>query len=142
MNKERSLLKGTALLVAFLGCLVSLGLLFNSKIGLCGAYDITCSWKIGGYGAVLIIFIPIFVFSLVTFFMKREVHKAWAIFSGAWAVITILAMHFLVLGGSGGGIGVYADPTPGIVAIGLFGLYPIISICIIVWKYWRLRGSK
>jgi hypothetical protein len=140
MKKSYLSLRNIVLAFSLVASLLSLSLLFNEQFGLCHRGDITCSWKIGGYGADLFIFIPIFIFALITYFMNGRVRKAWSIFSMIWAPIVVYVLY-LTTSEAGGSFGGLHDAYNGIIILGLFALYPIVSLLLIAWKYWRLRSK-
>jgi hypothetical protein len=133
------IVKKLVLLVSFVGSCVAILLSFNGLFGLCGDTALTCSWKLTTLGGNFLAFVPVFIFSCATYFMRAPVYKDWLIFSLLWLSIT---SYLLYLTGSekGGSFGGLHDAYNGIVILALYALYPIISIILIAWKYWRLRN--
>lgn len=88
----------------------------------------------------LIPFLPIFLFSLVTYKMREEVFRAWFNFTKWWVPISI----FLILitpDSSGGSFGIPNVFDKGFLAFILAALFFIISLVIIVRKSLKLRGK-
>jgi len=80
------------------------------------------------------------VFSLGTYFTRKEVYKLWLVWSLLWGVVFSFSIS-LSGGGRGSGAGLH-DAYEGLFLIILFGLYPVVSILLILWKYWRLSLKK
>lgn len=73
-----------------------------------------------------------FVISLITYKMKERVFRAWMSFS-YFGVPTIFALSFVITYMTGGYI------PPSVVSILLTYLYSLISIILIIYKYFSLR---
>ncbi len=133
MKDSYTPVKRIVVVLALLGSIASIVLILNTQIGLCKEIQAMCFWTLRGYGNVLFVFMPIFIFSLFTYLMSNKVHRTWLIFSVIWAPIVMYPTYLKVLH-VGGSIGVYEDPGPVILIFGLYALYVIGSIGIIIWK--------
>ena len=85
----------------------------------------------------LLVFIPVFVFSLLTFFQKEDVFASWRKLTSWWTVISVIL--------------VVISPTQHADLIGfdkksslflLACLYAITSLILIAWKWFSLREKK
>lgn len=85
----------------------------------------------------LLVFIPVFVFSLVTFFQKEDVFVSWRKMTSWWVVISVIliaispAQHADLIG---------FDKKTSLFL--LVCLYVIISLILISWKWFALRKTK
>jgi hypothetical protein len=107
--------------------IVLMGNLFH----LCpGVNPISCTDKIGGYGALLFPALPIFLLSLFTYFLSARLYKIWFIFSIVWAA---LITWVISLGTGGGSLGVVDYGGIGIYL--LLALYFIVTIPFVLGSY-------
>lgn len=134
----RNNLKLTVLVISLLLALASVALIFNNDFGLCGENSIVCFWQLRTLGAQLFIFVPVFIFSLITLPVNRAPHKLWAAFSAAWAGLTVF-VTWMGTSEAGGSFGGLHDGYEAMVMLGLLVLYPIISIVLLVWKTLQIR---
>jgi hypothetical protein len=113
---------------------------FNYQLKLCSDIYSGCIEDLLVIGSRLFVFVPIFIFSLITYFMRKEVYKIWLI----WSVIWGAGFSYLVyLAGDSRGSGAgMSGGYEGLVIVILLGLYPIVSIILILTKYWLLARSK
>jgi hypothetical protein len=108
----------------------------------CGVGGVDCQNKLAYFSDFLILFLPIFLFSLVTYFIKEEVFKAWLKFTYWYFPVYILSILFLSGMGGGGGYMIGNVFDSNFFAISLSGLYIIISLILVVYKAVSLKGSK
>ena len=86
----------------------------------------------------LFVFAPaMFFFSLITYKMREAIFISWARFTYVWVPLSM--MLILISDDSPGHLFVSAQEF---VAMLLWGLYIIISLIIIVWKYLSLRRNS
>lgn len=114
---------------------IMLALLQSWRIGICREDDITCAYEIGKYGAVLFPILPIFVISLITYFMRREVYKAWLIATAVW--LPVMFFFTYLVANEGGSLG-FGDMYSGLVLVGVYAFYLVLSVLTIAIKYFVL----
>ena len=120
--------------------ITSLVSVFSYQLGICTDGHDRCYYSLQSIGVNTFVFVPIFVFSLITYFTRKEVYKLWLVWSLLWGVV----FSFFILlsgGGRGSGAGLH-DAYEGLFLIVLFGLYPVVSALLIIWKYWHLSLKK
>ncbi|OGG61575.1 hypothetical protein A3I46_03515 [Candidatus Kaiserbacteria bacterium RIFCSPLOWO2_02_FULL_54_13] len=90
---------------------------------------------------------PLFVIALsllfVSFFLflvREGVFRAWLRFAYWWIPVSLVFIY-LAGGWSGGGFGIPNVLDQEFVAVIFSGLFAIISLLIIVWKYFSTRRS-
>lgn len=87
--------------------------------------------------ATLLVFtIPIFVFSLLTYFLRTETFRAWLHFTYWWVPLSFVIILFSSSRPSANIVGI-SDQE--IFSILTFGLYVLLSLIIIAWKYAATR---
>ena len=86
---------------------------------------------------LLMFAIPIFLFSLLTYFLKEEIFRIWLRFTYWWVPLSFVMVIFSS-DHSGGLLGISDQEIFGILT---WGLYIIISLIIVVWKYVATRRS-
>jgi len=80
-------------------------------------------------GNYLLLFFPIFLFSIITYFLKDEIFKSWSKFTYVWLPLSIILTS--ITPDSRGGFFVSLwDPE--MTAIFMTGLYALISLIIII----------
>ena len=109
---------------------------FNTSTSIC-PYKVTFNCSILSLTLSLLITLPIFLFSLVTYKMREEVFLFWRKFSFIYLFIYL----FIVL------ISPWrpADFSPfakGVDSIRMLELYVLISSALIAYKSYQLRGKK
>ena len=106
----------------------------------CGTSNYTCWDKLEFIGHELLIFFPIFLLSLITYFLREEVFRAWLRFAYVWMPLSLVVIY-LSAGWTGGGFGIPNVLDQETVAIIFSGLFIIISPLLILWKYFALRRT-
>ena len=87
---------------------------------------------------VLIPIIPLFLFSLITYFMRDDVYRVWARFSYIWVPISMVLIFLAPEYSSS-----FIYPiTKGSVAFISSLLFTLISLILIIWKYFATRRSN
>lgn len=85
----------------------------------------------------LLVFIPVFIFSLATFYLKEDVFTSWRKMTSWWVITAVILVAI--------------SPTDHADMIGfekksalflLACLYIAISLILITWKWFTLRGKK
>ena len=92
------------------------------------------------YGAIINLFptFPLFLFSLITYKMRDEVYRTWVRFSYVWISLSMILIFFSPEYASSFGITLYPITKGSIAFISSF-LFIIISLALILWKYFSLR---
>ena len=107
---------------------------------LCGGKEWgNCVDNLAGIELLFFPFIGAFIFSLITYFMREEIYRAWFKFARWWIPLSIVLIFILPeyshdwLFPIEKGAGVFVTSA----------LFVLISAVIIIWKYWRLsRRSR
>lgn len=106
----------------------------------CGENNYDCRSNLLYFSAYLLLFLPILLFSAITYFIKEEVFRAWLKFTCRYLPIYLLAIP--LLSGMGGGGGYLIGPIgSGFIAASLSGLYTIISFFLVLLLF-PLKASK
>jgi hypothetical protein len=107
----------------------------------CGARDFSCQDNLNYFICYLVLFIPILLFSIVTYFLKEDVFKPWLKFTYWYYPIYILVILLLSGMGGGGGylIGNVFDSN--FFALSQSVIYAIISSFIVILLF-PLKDSK
>lgn len=130
MIKKKKLLLGSAIVAILAGAIGTL-----EPFRLCRNLWRECMDVNYTSTLILLPFIPLFLFSLVTYKMRDEVYRAWLRFSCIWIPLSMLAIFSAPEYSSD-----WMYPVEkGTVAFFSSVLYGIISIVIIIWKY---TGTK
>ena len=82
--------------------------------------------------------LPLLVLSLITYKMRDEVFRAWLRFAYWWIPVSLVFIY-LAGGWSGGGFGIPNVLDQEFVSIIFSGLFAIISLLLIIWKYFTFR---
>lgn len=124
-------MKKIILLVSGIGCGILLTFLFFVLNDTCGLNKILCKDIYTILVSFLFMFPVVFIFSLITYFLKDEVFKTWSKFTYIWIPISII-LTLITPGGSGSFFVSLWDPQ--MTAIVMSGLYFIISLIIVIFK--------
>ena len=92
-------------------------------------------------GAYFILFPLILFFSLITYFLREEVFRAWLRFAYVWMPLSLVVIY-LSAGWTGGGFGIPNVLDQETVAIIFSGLFVIISLLLVIWKHFTFRRSS
>lgn len=102
----------------------------------CGVYEYLCK-ATGGLVLNLFIVFPLFLFSLVTYFMREEVFQAWIKIARWWVLASILIVLVMPTYN-----GPFLPLDKGHVAVLMAALFAIASIVSILEVTVRLRSKK
>ena len=107
----------------------------------CGVGHLDCQDNLDSFSDYLVLFFPILLFSIITYFLKEGVFKAWLKFAYWYFPIYILVILFLSDRGSGGYL---MGPVfnSEFFALTLSGLFVIISLILVIGKAVFSKGSK
>ena len=87
-----------------------------------------------------IIFVPFFFFSLVTYKMRDEIFRSWSVFTVWWVPLTILSSIISIgmISDRSGSLGSLMSGWYASIFICVLNiLFILISLAIILWKYFR-----
>ena len=84
------------------------------------------------------LFLGLLIFSFLTYFLREEVFRAWLRFAYVWIPLSLVIIY-LSTGWTGGGFGIPNVLDQETVAIILSGLFIVISLLLILWKYFATR---
>ena len=104
----------------------------------CGIGNHLCRSRIDYFGDYIVLFLPILLFSVITYFVKEEVFRAWLKFTYWYFLIYILIIFFLS-DSRPGGLGLMLDSE--FFAVSLSGLYVITSFLMVILLF-PLKASK
>ena len=85
---------------------------------------------------LLLFTIPMFLFSLVTYLLREEIFRTWIRFTLWWVPLSFVIILFSSSRQSANIVGLSDQAIFGTLA---FGLYVLISLIIIAWKYSATR---
>lgn len=107
---------------------------------ICGKGNTSCVDQIFSATMIFFVFPFVFFFSLITYFLPDTVFRGWSKFVVWWVPLQMLLVAITPESAPGALVDLLPQQT---VAILLSGLFAIISLIIIVWKYisFRLSGS-
>lgn len=98
-------------------------------------------WEIiGSLTPIFFLFIPLFLLSLITYWMHEEVFLAWLRFTYWWIPLTILLV--LMTKDSSGGFGIPDILSRESVAMIFSALFLFISLILIIWKALGIMDRK
>jgi len=100
---------------------------------LCGVYSYICQDRLETFFPFLLLFFPIFLFSLITYFLREEVFRAWLRFTYWWLPLSFV-MIYLAAGSSGGSFGIPNVLDQETVAFIFSALFALISLILIAIK--------
>jgi len=127
--------KKITLIVSLTGFLFFIAFLFAKELGFCAFVNSSCTDTFDPIAENLSIFISLFFLSIITYKMRDEVYHAWLRFSYVWIP---LSMILIFLAPEYTSDWMY-PVVKGTVAFFSSLFYAIISLIIIVWKYFVRR---
>ena len=131
--------KKTTLLASFLFVVFWIVVDRLSLLRYCGEVAHTfCRQILSDVMFASIIILPVFIFSLLTYFLKEEIFRAWFRFTYLWVLFSFIVI-FASTDHSGGLLGISDQEAFGIIT---WVLYILISLIIIGWKYRVTRLAK
>ena len=132
-SKRNSLIAATALVGAFTGLLMLQQACDYEAHGLCWKY-----WSlIGMLGEYLMISVPLFILSLVAYFLREETFRAWLKFVYIWIPLTMLAIFMAPEYGHP-----FLPITKGSIAGVSSLLFVFISVSIMIFKSFSKKHIK
>lgn len=127
--------------------LLSLGILIWNYVGnyrVCdffiGGSTGNCPFILTRIGINLFPVIPLFLLSLITYKMRDEVYRTWVRFVVVWVPLSMFAIFFSPEYADSFGIALYPITKSSIAFVSSI-LFIIISLILIIWKWFSLRRS-
>lgn len=132
----------------FVSGLLSVGLLVWNYVGNYRICDLlikagstgSCPFILTNIGINLLPTIPFFFLSLITYKMREDVYQSWARFAVVWVLLSMILIFLAPEYSSSFGITLY-PVTKGSVAFISSLLFVIISLVLIIWKYFVSRRA-
>jgi len=94
--------------------------------------SINCMREVFDISMIFYIFPFVFLFSLITYFLKEEIFKAWSTFTYFWVPVAMIFVFIMPSSSGGGFFPSLLDKQ--LIAILMSGLYLIISLIIVIYK--------
>jgi hypothetical protein len=85
-----------------------------------------------------IFILPMFIFSLITYFLREEVFRAWFRFTYWWIPLSFIIVLFSSSRQPANIVGISDQAIFGVLTL---GLYVLVSLSIVVLKYFTPRRS-
>jgi hypothetical protein len=105
----------------------------------CGEpYTDKCAQIVGDIWIATIIIIPVAIFSLLTYFLREEVFRAWFRFTYWWIPLSFIIVLFSSSRQPANIVGISDQAIFGVLTL---GLYVLVSLSIVVLKYFTPRRS-
>lgn len=137
MHSKKQLILGS--LAGTLGFLVT-GM--SRQISICPSASYSdCAALWDSIAETLTLFLPLFVFSLITYKMPENISRIWMYFALPWTALSII-LAFLTPEYSGGGFGPSISFGKSDVALIMSSLFCLISTLIIGGMYLRIGMSR
>lgn len=115
---------------------------YSMSDGLCGGVNnYTCFEKFVQFSIMLFIFVPAFIFSLITYWMTEGIFRTWIKFTVFFVPLYVLAAFLALNLEHGGMMDIYGN-VGGLLIYFLLIVYVVISLTIITFKFISLRGKK
>lgn len=137
MDVAMNLNKKTMLLVGLVGVVIFLISMFNRELGICGVKDATC-WGMFEYpGMLAIFFVPMFVFSLATYFMQEQIFQSWRKITLVF--LGVLLVLFLISPERPDPMSL--APSKEVIVWYVVSVYALSSTALLAVKSWKLRKN-
>lgn len=130
--------KKTLLIISLTGVLLFAAFLFAKNLGFCNLINSSCTDTFDPFAENLSVFIPLFLFSIITYKMHDEVYQAWLRFSFVWIP---LSMVLIFLSPEYSADWMY-PVVKGTVAFFSSLLFIVVSLAVITWKSVATRRTK
>ena len=133
--------KKNVLLIGFIGSflLISLGVIVSTE----ACYHNKWCFRffdnlfVRTFAVSLLSFLPLLLLSLITYKLRDEIFTAWIRFAKWWIPLTILATIIAPSEIPG----TFSVPVKGPLVLALSGTFLVISLAIILYKSWKLKGT-
>lgn len=135
MNKL--LTQKNVLVISVVGVVLFFVFIFSNEMGFCAPYQLSCMKRFDFMAEIIQIFIPVLFCSLIAYKMHANVFKSWINFTKWWVSLTIILS---VLAGFGEQPSYMpAMITPGTVSFLMSSLFLVISLILIVYRFFTLK---
>ena len=122
--------------LSLVAILYILGMNGNGTLPCGESYSRTCAHLVRNIWVSAIIIIPVAFFSLITYFLREEIFRAWLRFTYWWVPLSFAIVLFASSRQSANIVGLSDQAIFGVFT---WGLYILISLIIITWKYLATR---
>lgn len=75
---------------SFLGTILFFIFLFSQKIGLCSVTNLSCFQKTDSVAKIIFIFVPLFILSIIFYFLPDYIYRVWIKFIYVYIPISII----------------------------------------------------
>ena len=121
---------------AFIGSILFFLFIYSQDNGLCGQYAWDCGHSFDLVGLMFLVFLPLFLISLLTYKLCDEIFNAWIMFAKWWIPLTIV---FVLLAPASDGSLLPIDK--GRVSLFMNALFITISLILTTYKFFQLKKS-
>lgn len=133
--------KKTLIFLCLVGIVIFLISIFSRQIGLCSTLSYSsCGAFFDGLGEALLPIFPLFLFSIITYFMSEKVFQIWSRFAIVWIPISMILIGLAPEYGEG--LWLFPRIEKGTVALVLSALFVAVSIILIAWTTLRTRKNE
>ena len=141
MNLSNVVTKKVAFFSSLIGTVLFLLIASTRGVPLfCEEYSRSCMKQFDTLSLFFFIFLPTLIISLITYFLREEVFRAWLKFAYVWIPVSMVLIY-LAGGSSGGGFGIPNVLDQEFVSLILASLFVLLSLVIIIVKSILLRGK-
>ena len=127
--------KKNIIIISIAGVVFFCLFIFSTQIGICKVNDLLCFQRFDTFAEHILIFIPLFLLSLITYKMKDIIFQAWFKFARVWVPLSII---LIILSPEYGNS--LLPVEKGSVSFFMSALFLIISLIIIAYK--SFKNSK
>lgn len=125
-------------LISFLGVILFSIFVFSREVGICPSYSYSgCAYLLDALALIVFPAIPLFLFSLITYFMREEVFQAWWRFA---RIATLVSMLLILIAPSYSHDWMFPIEK-GNVAFFTALVFVLVSIIVIIRTRTALRGE-
>ena len=129
--------KKNVLFAGICGFFLFLIVIFSSKIGLCDPYNGACTDEYDSLSEIFQIFIPVLLFSLITYKLRDEVFDTWVKFVMWWVLGTFILVLIVPAQDSS-----LLPITKEIVSLFSTVVFTLVSLIVIIATSISLKGKK
>lgn len=133
---QKWLTKKNVLGGAFIGSILFFLFIYSQDNGLCGQYAWDCGHSFDLVGLMFLVFLPLFLISLLTYKLRDEIFSAWFTFVKWWVPLTIVLVLLAPASDSS-----LLPIDKGRVSLFMNGLLLLISLIVITYKHSTLKKS-
>jgi hypothetical protein len=136
--KKKYMTKKNILSTSLIGSIMLFVLAFGAP-HIC-AHDISCDIQLGNIIYTFSSFLPLFLFSLTTYFLREETFRSWVHFVYWWVPLSIF-LTLITTESGGGGFGPQISWGKEDTAFVFSALFAVISLILIIVKSLKLKAK-